>query len=98
MCLSTTAGKAEYRRRREFCWDRDRGICILCSEFCDLESATLDHLGGRGMNGSKRDDRPEACAIAHWHGNNAKGSQSLELYLQKPLEERKRLCQPYLNL
>ena len=38
-----------------------------------LSQCTLEHLEGRGMGGSKRDDRPDACGVAHWFGNNAKG-------------------------
>lgn len=98
ICLSTTAGKAEYRRRREEVWDRDRGVCVLCGIFVPLECCTLEHIISRGMGGSKRDDRIENLAISHWHGNNSRGSQSLERYLELPPQERIRRCQPYLNL
>jgi len=103
VCLSTTAGNAEYRRRREEVWDRDRGQCVLCSEFVPLECATTEHIIPKGMGGSKwgghkHDDRVNNLAVSHWHGNNNRGSMALELYLQKPLDERKRACQPYLNL
>jgi 5-methylcytosine-specific restriction endonuclease McrA len=94
ICDKSPAGREEYARRREFCWDRDRGICCLCGLFVPLEQCTMEHLNGRGLGGSKRDDRPQACGVAHWFGNNAKGSISHELYMQKPLEERRRLCNP----
>jgi hypothetical protein len=86
------AGKAEYKRLREFVWDRDRGICCLCGEFVPLESATYEHLNGRGMGGSKRDDRPERCGVAHWGGNNAKGSMTHQRYMEIPLEVRVQNC------
>jgi 5-methylcytosine-specific restriction endonuclease McrA len=90
--LREIVGKAEYQRRREFVWDRDRGICCLCGHFVALESATMEHLNGRGMGGSKRDDRPEACGIACWGGNNAKGSQSYAKYMELPQEVREKNC------
>lgn len=93
VCGSSTAGREEYRKLRELCWDRDRGICCLCCRFVSLDQATLEHLNGRGLGGGKRDDRPSACAVACWAGNNAKGSISYKIYMQKPLEERVRLCQ-----
>src|ERR1700683_2815048 len=79
VCGKDAAGRAEYNRRREFCWDRDRGICCLCGRFVPLEQATMEHLNGRGLGGSKRDDRPQSCGVAHWFGNNAKGSMSYAL-------------------
>lgn len=94
VCGKSAAGRAEYKRRREQAWDRDRGICILCEEYVPWEEATTEHIITRGMGGSRTDDRLENIAVSHWFGNNARGSVSLELYLQKPLEERKRLCHP----
>ena len=94
VCDKSRAGREEYRRRREAVWDRDRGICCLCGRFVPLESCTLEHLNGRGMNGSKRDDRLEACGVAHLWGNNAKGGMTHERYMQKSLEERLKLCHP----
>src|SRR5271155_1911921 len=88
ICNSSTAGREEYKQRREYVWDRDRGTCCLCQLQVALDWCTLEHKNGRGMNGSKRDDRPAACGVAHWAGNNAKGSVSYARYMQKPLEER----------
>ena len=62
--LSLPEGKAEYRRRVEEMWKRQKGICCLyghipnCPGRLRLESATFEHEGGgRGMGGSRRDDR-----------------------------------------
>lgn len=88
------ADRNEYKRRRGDAWDRDRGICILCECFVPLEQATTEHIGTKGMGGSKHDDRLENLAVSHWFGNNSRGSQKLEVYLQKSLEERIRLCRP----
>jgi hypothetical protein len=85
--------KEEYRRRRECAWDVYRGICILCEQFVPLEQATTEHIIPKGMGGSKHDDRQENLAVSHWFGNTARGSMDISLYLQKPIEERKRLCQ-----
>ena len=86
--------RAEYKRRREDAWDRDRGICILCGEFVHRWCATTEHIQPKGHGGAKHDDRLDNLAVSHWFGNAARGSMSLERYLQKPLDERKRLCQP----
>lgn len=93
VCSQSKGGREEYRRRREMAWDRDRGICILCEQPVSLEEATTEHIQTKGMGGAKRDDRLDNLAVSHWFGNNSRGSISLELYLSKPLEERKRLCQ-----
>jgi hypothetical protein len=95
ICSSSPAGRAEYQRRRELRWDIDRGQCVLCGQFCPLNQATIEHPNGRGMGGSKRDDSVEAIRIAHLFGNNAKGSISLERYLELPLETRIRNCKGY---
>lgn len=95
ICSTSPAGRAEYQRRRELRWDMDRGICVLCEQFCPLNQATTEHPGGRGMGGSKRDDSVQAIRIAHWFGNNAKGSMTLERYLELPLEIRIRNCKGF---
>jgi 5-methylcytosine-specific restriction endonuclease McrA len=86
--------RAEYKRRREDAWDRDKGICILCGLFIPFEQATTEHIIPKGMGGAKRDDRLENIGVSHFFGNGARGSQSLDRYLQKPLDERRRLCCP----
>jgi hypothetical protein len=44
------------------------------------------------MGGSKRDDSIEAIRVAHWCGNNAKGSVPYEQYMKLPSEVRIRNC------
>jgi hypothetical protein len=85
-------GKVEFKRRREQAWDRDRGICILCGLFVALEEATAEHIETRGMGGGKRDDRLPNLAVSHWGGNNARGSQSMAVYMALPQEVRERNC------
>ena len=95
ICDKSKAGREEYRRRREAVWDRDRGTCCLCGLPVPLEQCTLEHKNGRGMGGSKRNDDhtdPHETGVAHWFGNNAKGSISHEKYMEKPLYERIQLC------
>lgn len=94
ICSSSQAGRAEYQRRREAIWDRDRGACCLCGLYVPLEECTLEHKNGRGMNGSKRDDRIEGNGVAHLWGNSQKGSISYAIYMQKSPAERIRLCRP----
>lgn len=92
ICSTSPAGRAEYQRRREQRWDIDRGLCCLCGLFVPLDQATVEHPNGRGMGGSKRDDSIEAIRVAHWCGNNAKGSVPYEQYMKLPSEVRIRNC------
>jgi hypothetical protein len=61
----TSAGRAEYKRRIALMWERQRGICCLaghapmCPGPLRLEDSTFEHENGRGVDGSKRDDRIE---------------------------------------
>jgi hypothetical protein len=92
ICSQTPAGREEYKRRRAERWVLDNGICCLCGRFIPLSIATTEHPGGRGMGGSKRDDRVEAIRIACYLGNMAKDSMSLERYLELPLAVRIANC------
>jgi len=85
-------GKAEYQRRREQAWDRDRGICCLCGLFVPLAEATAEHIIPRGMGGGKRDDRLSNLAVSHLMGNNSRGSRSMEAYMALSQEIRERNC------
>ena len=38
VCDKSSAGRREYKQRREDAWDRDKGICILCEQFVPLEA------------------------------------------------------------
>lgn len=94
ICHGTRAGRAEYQRRREAIWDRDRGICCLCGLPVALSECTFEHLNGRGMGGGKRDDRESENAVSHYFGNSHRGSVSMVDYMKKPLSERIRACGP----
>lgn len=92
ICSKSAAGRREYASRLEDMWDRDRGICCLCGQFVPLEEATFEHKKGRGLGGSKRDDRIGGNGIAHWYGNNAKGSMDYGKYLEFSLRDRIANC------
>ena len=94
ICHKTPAGKREYSRRIVNMWTRGGMKCCLCGQNILLQDATFEHKQGRGMNGSKRDDREEVNGVSHWAGNMAKGSIAYEIYMQKPLFERIKLCHP----
>lgn len=92
ICSKSAAGRREYANRLEDMWDRDRGTCCLCGQFVPLEEATFEHKEGRGLGGSKRDDRIKDNGVAHWFGNNSKGSMSYERYMQLSLRDRIANC------
>jgi len=86
--LKTVGGKHIYWERLEAMWTRQKGVCCLfgycpsCPGKLLLDDATFEHEDGRGMNGSKRDDRIKKNGLrfngaAHWHCNNWKGSRKI---------------------
>lgn len=89
--LSTVdpAGWAEYKARIRQMWERQGGVCCLarhcplCPGKLRFEDATFEHEGGRGMAGSKRDDRivnSEGLKIngaAHYQCNRWKASRKI---------------------
>lgn len=76
VCRATRSGRREYQRRREEMYERDKRICCICnSPIFSPEDATFEHKGGRGLGGSRRDDRIEGNGVAHWDCNVKKGSQ-----------------------
>ena len=87
--LSLPEGKAEYRRRVEEMWKRQKGICCLyghipnCPGRLKLELACFEHEGGRGMGAARRDDRlvlPDGRWLngaAHYRCNRARGSSHI---------------------
>lgn len=82
-------GRAEYKRRKEAMWKRQKGICCLygflpqCPGRLLLKEATFEHEDGRGAGGSKRDDRIELPdgtwinGVSHLLCNGAKGSKHI---------------------
>ncbi len=82
VCTATTAGKAEYARRREEMATRQGGKCAICGHrlgFIYVWLGTFDHECSRG--GGKRDDRilhddgTWRNAAVHSVCNGLKGSQ-----------------------
>ena len=55
----TKRGLAEYQRRREIMFVRQKGICTECNQPMMLDSCTFDHELPRGMGAAHRDDRIE---------------------------------------
>jgi hypothetical protein len=84
------AGRNLMQKRWELAWDNSKGICCLCGEWIPRLLASLEHKISKG--GGKHDDRQSNLAISHLHGNQAKGSMSLEQYLKLPLDVRMRNC------
>jgi hypothetical protein len=80
-------GRAEYKRRKEAMWERQKGICCLygflseCPGKLLLKQATFEHEDGRG--GGKREDRislPDGTwinGVSHLACNSAKGSKHI---------------------
>ena len=80
-------GRAEYKRRKEAMWKRQKGICCLYGFFpqCPgkllLKECSFEHEDGRG--GGKRDDRislPDGTwinGVSHLQCNSAKGSKHI---------------------
>jgi hypothetical protein len=87
VCTKTVAGLREYRKRIEFMWERQDGLCALCGKPCRIAEATFDHEFGRGMGGGKRDDRlildgrPLNAAVHFWC-NAEKGSKQVPYLIQ----------------
>lgn len=81
-------GRREYKRRILLMLQRQKYQCglkisRLCPGFLSFESATFEHVDGRGMGRSRQDDRiekdgkPYNCAACGWC-NAKKGSQRAE--------------------
>lgn len=82
VCTNTKEGREEYRRRREQMYWRDKGECCICGEkIATLREATFEHTNGRGMGGSRRDDRIEHNGVAHFMCNVKKGGSRLNAVL-----------------
>lgn len=85
----TLEGRREYKRRVAAMLRRQNGICCLavhlgcCAGPLKIEDATFEHEAGRGMGGSKRDDRIELPdgrwinGAACYRGNQMKGGNKL---------------------
>src|SRR5579871_915722 len=82
--LWCAAGKREYNLRRLEMWIRQGGRCCLCLQMMAPTEVTFDHERGRGMGGSKREDRtvlPDGSWIngaAHLLCNTQKGSRFVD--------------------
>ncbi len=73
----TAAGRLEYQHRTFLMAERQNHLCGLCGLFMG-DDRTFDHQHGRGMNGSRRDDRIEVNgkrfnAAVHGFCNAEKG-------------------------
>ncbi len=80
-------GRAEYKRRKQAMWERQKGICCLygilpeCPGNLLLKQTTFEHENGRG--GGQRDDRIELPdgtwinGVSHMECNTLKGSRNI---------------------
>lgn len=73
--LKSSAGKAEYARRRGVAWLKQGGRCAICQRYILLAYATSDHINPRGMGGGRRDDRQENIQATCFQCNSEKGSK-----------------------
>lgn len=82
-CGKGTAGRAEYRRRTEVMWRRQRGRCLMCNQQIPKEASTFDHENGRQVHCDERlyvRDPETGClrrqnACLCWQCNGRKGSR-----------------------
>lgn len=75
----TAAGRREYNRRKDVMFQRQGGRCSMCGKPMKYGTATFEHQDGRGMGGSRRDDRVEINgkpynSLACWWCNALAGS------------------------
>jgi hypothetical protein len=86
--LKTYYGRLEYLNRRNAMAIRQGGRCALCGlPMTATDPPTFDHQHGRGMGGSRRDDRIEINgqrfnAAVHMSCNIEKGSRVVEYKFQ----------------
>jgi hypothetical protein len=89
--MKSAAGRAEYERRKDVMYARQKNRCSLCGNLMDRENATFEHEDGRGMGGSRQDDRiwkldpvtgelKPYNSAAHGWCNGKKGSQRMEAF------------------
>jgi hypothetical protein len=87
ICRKTPLGRALYRQRTLAMAFRQKWRCALCGKPMSEDDVTFDHQDGRGMGGSRRDDRIEIDgkrfnAAAHEKCNGEKGSRRVPYLLQ----------------
>lgn len=95
VCQATPRGRAEYSRRTRVMWVRQACRCGLMIDdkckrvagYMSFPEATFDHQDGRGMGGSKRDDRIEKDGLDYnlavcFLCNGKKGSRSLKQLIE----------------
>jgi len=81
VCTNTKPGRELYKQRRETMRLRQNGLCGYCVKPISEKEATFEHVDGRGLGGSRRDDRivdaagqPMNLAVC-WNCNSEKGSK-----------------------
>lgn len=86
ICDTRTAeGKREYKRRVVSMWLRQHRLCCNCQKDLRMKDATFEHENGRGLGGSKRDDRIEADGkpingASHAVCNHERGSKRTPIW------------------
>jgi hypothetical protein len=87
VCSQTVRGKREYRIRTLAMAKRQGWLCALCGSPMTESSVSFDHELGRGMGGSRRQDKIEVDgkrhnAAVHVLCNGVKGSRRVPYILQ----------------
>jgi hypothetical protein len=96
VCLSTSAGTREYRKRVLMMWERQGGLCAICGHLLRIEQATFDHERPRGLGGGFRDDRIEldgkpVNAAVHGFCNSQRGSKRTAYLIQPHVTSERHL-------
>lgn len=83
--LKTREGQTLYRQRIKSMLFRQKGLCCNCKQPLAFEEATFEHEFGRGMGGSKRDDRIEidgkrVNGASHLLCNHERGSKRTPIW------------------
>lgn len=87
--LKTVEGAEEYHRRKWVMWERQGKRCCLegfiseCPGALRRMDCTFEHEAGKGMGGSRHDDRIEVDGVwvngaAHFICNGLKGSRRMD--------------------
>jgi 5-methylcytosine-specific restriction endonuclease McrA len=71
------AGVAHLPYKRADIFERDEGVCHICSETVDPEQWDLDHVVPISRGGG---DTPENVAVSHPSCNRSKGARALDTH------------------
>lgn len=83
--LGNSEGRNLYKSRIKSMLFRQKGFCCNCKLQLSLDDATFEHEFGRGMGGSRRDDRIEingqrVNGASHLNCNSERGSKRTPIW------------------